>query len=174
MIMPFKTSVPKLGNEVFIAPGAWVIGNVEIADSVSIFFGSVLRGDIQPIRIGRGTNIQEHSMLHTTQKRSPAIVGEYVTIGHRAIVHGCKIGDRSLVGMGAIVLDDTVIEEECLIAAGTIVPEGKTIPAKSMVMGVPGKVVRTLSEEEIRMIRKGTDHYIELGKEYQEFFLKAV
>ncbi len=171
MITSFGSHRPQLGKGVFVAPESWVIGDVILGDDVSIFFGAVLRGDILPIRVGRGTNIQELSMLHTSQQRTPTILGEYVTVGHRAIVHGCSIGDRTLVGMGAIILDETVVEEDCIIGAGTVLPERKRIPAKSMVLGVPGKVVRALGEDEIRTLTKGAEHYIELGHEYQKLLL---
>ncbi len=167
MILPLAASSPRLGKDVFVAPDAWVIGDVELADNVSVFFGAVLRGDLLPIRVGRGTNIQEHSMLHTTHGRAPAVVGEYCTIGHRAIIHGCTVGNRCLVGMGAIILDGTVVEDECVIAAGALIPEGKHIPARSMVMGVPGKVVRSLTAEEVKMLPVGAERYIETGATFR-------
>jgi carbonic anhydrase/acetyltransferase-like protein (isoleucine patch superfamily) len=174
MITGFSGALPKLGRDVFIAPDAWVIGDVRLDDNVSIFFGAVLRGDILPITVGRGSNIQEHAMLHTSRKRTPTVVGQDVTVGHRAIIHGCTIGDRSLVGMGAVILDETIVEEDCIIAAGTVLPERKRIPAKSMVMGVPGKVVRTLSEDEIRALPQGSRHYVELGRQYRDLFLEKI
>ncbi|MFN8391064.1 MAG: gamma carbonic anhydrase family protein [Bdellovibrionota bacterium] len=171
MVTEFDGHTPKLHESVFIAPDAWVIGDVRLGEDVSIFFGAVLRGDILPIRIGKGTNIQEHSMLHTSQQRSPTLVGDYVTIGHRAIVHGCSIGNRCLIGMGSVILDETVIEDDCIIAAGTVIPEKKHIPARSMVMGVPGKVVRTLSDDEVARLPNGAYHYVEVGRKYRELFL---
>ncbi len=163
MITPLPGKIPSIGEGVFIAPGAHVIGDVSIGDRVSIFFGAVLRGDLLSISIGSETNIQEHSMLHTTNGRSPTIVGDQVTIGHRALVHGCTVGNRCLVGMGSIILDDTVIEDECLIGAGTLITEGKRIPAGSMVLGSPGKVVRALTDSERAGLRAAAAGYVETG-----------
>ena len=168
MILPFGPHVPAIGEDCFIAPDAWVIGQSVLAQQVSVFFGASVRGDIEAISIGAGTNIQEHSLIHTSRGRSPAIVGANCTIGHRAIVHGCTIGSRCLVGMGAIILDDTIVEDECIIAAGTVLSEKKRIPARSMVMGVPGKVVRSLRDEEVEGILKNAEHYRALGKSYRE------
>ena len=170
MILRLDSRIPRIGQEVFLAPDAWVIGDVELGDQVSIFFGAVLRGDLLPIRVGRGTNIQEHAMVHTTHGRKPAVIGEYCTVGHRAIVHGCTVGNRCLVGMGAIILDETEIGDECVIAAGCLIPEGKTIPPRSMVMGVPGKVVRELTVAEVTMLPVSAERYIETGKLFREKF----
>ncbi len=170
MILPLPNSetsspaVPKRGARGFIAPDAWVIGDVELSDDVSIFFGAVLRGDLRPIQIGRGTNIQEHAMLHTTHGRTPTIVGEYVTVGHRAILHGCTVGNCCLIGMGSIILDGAVIGDECLIGAGALVPEGKIIPPRSLVIGMPGKVARALSEDEAKGLRIAAERYVETGR----------
>ena len=166
MILPFANQTPRIGSTVFIAPDAWVIGDVELGDEVSIFFGAVLRGDLLPIRVGNETNIQEHALLHTTHGRTPTIVGEQVTIGHRAIVHGCRLGNRVLVGMGAIILDEAVVEDECLIGAGTVITEGKRIPARSLVFGVPGKVIRKLDESELEYLKTSANGYVLSGREY--------
>jgi len=173
MILDFEGKHPSTGKGVFLAPDAWLIGDVTVGDDVSIFFGAVLRGDLRPIRIGSRTNIQEHAMVHTTHGRSAALIGESCTIGHRAIVHGCTIGNRCLIGMGSIILDDTEIGDECLIAAGAVVSEGKKIPPRSMVMGVPGKVVRTLDENEIRRLPLSADGYVELGAKYRAILKSA-
>ena len=171
MIKSFGEKTPSFGEEVFVAPDAWVIGDVSIGSHVSIFFHAVLRGDILPISIGSGTNIQEHAMIHTSHGRTPTVVGENCTIGHRAIVHGCSLGDRVLVGMGAIILDETEIGDECIIAAGAVVPEGKKIPPRSLVMGVPGKVVRELGEEDLKYLEDSARGYIEAGKLYSRMKL---
>lgn len=169
-IIPFKDRFPVVNASAFVAPTAWITGDVIVEADVSIFFGGVLRGDLQPVRIGKGTNIQEHAMVHTTGGRSPAIVGEYVTVGHRAIVHGCSIGNRCLIGMGSIILDDTVIEDDCLIGAGSVIPEGRRIPSRSLVLGMPGKVVRELSDEEVANLPSGAFQYIEVGRTYKSYF----
>lgn len=164
MIKSFKNIQPKVHSNTFIAPDAWVIGDVEIEEDVSIFFNTVLRGDIQPIKVGKGTNIQEHSMVHTSKGRSPTTIGEQTTIGHRAIIHGCTIGNRCLVGMGAIVLDDTVIGDESLVAAGAVVSENKTFPPRSLIMGVPGKVIRELTDDEVKKQIKSAEDYVLTGR----------
>lgn len=164
MIKPYNNIQPKIHASAFIAPDAWIIGDVEIAKDVSIFFNVVVRGDIQAIRIGRGSNVQEHSLIHTSRGRSPAIIGEEVVVGHRAIIHGCTIGNCCLVGMGSIVLDDTVIGDESLIAAGTVISEKKIFPARSLIMGVPGKLVRTLSEEEVKKQVQSAKEYVITGR----------
>lgn len=134
-------------DELWLAPDSHIIGSVTLGKKVGVWFGAVLRGDNEPIMIGEGTNIQEHTMVHT-DPGFPVTVGENCTIGHRAIIHGCTIGDNSLVGMGAIVLNGANIGKNCLIGAGALVPEGKSIPDNSLVVGMPGRIVRTLSDEE--------------------------
>lgn len=171
MIIPYQSITPSLGENVFVAPDAWVIGDVTLGDQVSIFFGAVLRGDILRVTVGRGTNIQEHSMLHTSHDRMPTTLGEEVTIGHRAIVHGATVGDRCIIGMGAILLDDAVVEEDCLIGAGALITSNTRIPARSLVMGVPGKVIRSLSDEEVASLKQSAINYIETGKQYLEMDL---
>lgn len=171
MIIPYGETTPTLGNNVFVAPDAWIIGNVDLGDQVSVFFGSVLRGDILPITVGRGSNIQEHSMLHTSHDRMPTIIGEDVTIGHRAIVHGATVGNRCIIGMGAILLDDAVVEDDCIIGAGALITSNTHIPAGSMVMGMPAKVVRSLSEEERSFLKQSAINYVETGKQYLEMNL---
>lgn len=168
MILPFGGATPQVSASAFVAPDAWVIGDVDLGENVSVFFGAVLRGDILPIRVGRGTNLQEHALVHTSHGRMPTSIGEQVTVGHRAIVHGCTIGSRCLIGMGSIILDDTIVEDECVIAAGSVVPEKKRFPARSMIMGVPGKVVRMLGEADLSAIRLGAERYVALGAEYRK------
>lgn len=166
MILEFDGKTPSLGKDVFLAPDAWLIGDVSLGDQVSVFFGAVLRGDLLAIQVGSGTNIQEHCLLHTTHGRSPTIVGQNCTIGHKAILHGCSVGDSSLIGMGATVLDDSVIGEESLVGAGSLVTEGKTFPPRSLILGSPAKVVRTLSEQECAQIKKSSAAYVRTGKEF--------
>ena len=167
MILALPHAVPNIGQNVFIAPDANIIGDVTLSDNVSVFFGAVLRGDLLPISVGAGTNIQEHCLLHTTSGRTPVLVGTACTIGHRAIIHGCSVGNRCLIGMGAIILDEAIIEDECIIGAGALIPEGKRIPARSLVLGVPGRVLRTLSEEEIHGLPESAARYIETGRMYR-------
>jgi carbonic anhydrase/acetyltransferase-like protein (isoleucine patch superfamily) len=142
----------------WIAPTATVIGNVTLGEGVGIWFGAVLRGDGEAISVGADTNIQEHVMLHT-DPGFPVTVGAGCTIGHRAIIHGCTVGDGVLVGMGAIILNGARIGANTLIGAGALVAEGKDIPERSLVIGTPGKVVRQLSDDEIVKLRASAAHY---------------
>ena len=144
--------------EFWVAPGAHVIGNVSIGRSVSIWFGAVIRGDNEPVVLGGGTNVQDNAVLHT-DPGFPLKIGAQCTIGHSAIVHGCTIGDRSLVGMGATVLNGAVIERNCLVGANALVPEGVCIPEGSLFLGVPGRVVRELSPEEVSSLDRAACHY---------------
>ncbi len=154
-----------------VSPGAWVhpsaclIGRVRIADEVSVWPGSVIRGDVDRIEVGRGSNIQDLAVLHPNTGR-PVLIGEGVTVGHSAIIHGSVIGAHSLVGMGAVVMD-CEIGEYCVIAAGAVVTPGSVIPARSMVMGAPGKVKRPLTDEECAGLVKSEKTYIALSGEYK-------
>jgi len=149
MIYALDDTAPRLpaAGDVWIAPGAHVIGKVSLAEGVGIWFGAVLRGDNEEIRIGRGSNVQENSVLHTDWD-FPLTVGENCTIGHRALLHGCTIGDNSLIGMGSVIMNGARIGKGCLIGANTLITEGKDIPDGSLVMGSPGRVVRLLDEQE--------------------------
>jgi carbonic anhydrase/acetyltransferase-like protein (isoleucine patch superfamily) len=133
---------------VFLADGAQVIGDVEIGEDSSVWYNTVLRGDVNSIRIGRRTNIQDLSMLHVHKNRFPCTAGDDVTVGHHVVMHGCTVGNRVLVGIGAIILDGVVIEDDSFIAAGSLLTPGTLIPPGSLVMGAPGKVKRALTSEE--------------------------
>lgn len=146
-------------GEYWVAPNAVVVGRVAIGEAVGIWFGAVIRGDNEPISIGAETNIQEHCIFHSDDGY-PLTVGRGCTIGHRAILHGCTIGDNVLVGMGATVLNGAVIGDDCLIGAGALVPEGRTIPPGSLVLGMPGKVARPLSADEVARNRWSAAHYV--------------
>ncbi|WP_315923395.1 gamma carbonic anhydrase family protein [Mesorhizobium sp. SP-1A] len=143
----------------WIAPDAVLIGNLEIGRDAGFWFGAVLRGDNELIAIGAGTNIQEHTVVHT-DPGFPVSVGEGCTIGHRAMLHGCTIGDNSLIGMGAIVLNGARIGRNCLVGAGALVTEGKEFPDNSLIVGSPAKVVRALDEAAIERLRSSARHYI--------------
>ncbi len=166
MILDFEGKKPEIGKDVFVADTARVIGDVELNDYVSIWYGAVLRGDIGKIIIGKRSNIQDNSVLHITPPDYPVIVGEDVTVGHGVVLHGCKIGSRSLVGMGAVVLDGAEIGEESLVAAGALVPPGKKFPKRSLIMGMPAKVVRTLTDEDVKAILENAEEYVRLGKRH--------
>jgi carbonic anhydrase/acetyltransferase-like protein (isoleucine patch superfamily) len=151
---------PRIASDAWIAPGCYVIGNVVVADRASVWFGSTLRGDNETITIGAGSNVQENCVLHTDMG-FPLTIGAGCTIGHKAMLHGCTIGENSLIGMGATVLNGAVIGKDCLIGAGALITEGKQIPDGSLVMGVPGKVVRALDDQAIAGLRLSALSYQE-------------
>jgi carbonic anhydrase/acetyltransferase-like protein (isoleucine patch superfamily) len=156
-------------GDYFIADNASVIGSVLLHNDTSVWFGAVVRGDNEPIIIGAGSNVQEHCVLHT-DLGSPLVIGRDCTIGHKAVVHGCKIGDNSLIGIGAIVLNDATIGKNCLIGAGALVSEGKVIPDGSLVVGAPGKVIRQLTAEQIEGLTVSAQNYVRNFKRYKAGF----
>ena len=156
---------PQLGTGVFIAPSADVLGDVTLGDDSSVWYQAVLRGDINRILVGPRSNIQDGAVVHLADD-FPAVIGELVTIGHKAVVHACTIHDEVLVGMGAIILDGAVIRKNSLVAAGSVVTPGKDFPPGSMIMGSPAKVVRNLTPEEIKSLEVSADHYVELARSY--------
>ncbi|MDP2581406.1 gamma carbonic anhydrase family protein [Shimia thalassica] len=149
---------PDIAEDSWVAPDANVIGNVRLEDGASVWFGCTIRGDNETIVIGKGSNVQENTVMHT-DPGCPLTIGEGCTIGHKAMLHGCTIGENSLIGMGATVLNGAKIGKNCLIGAGALVTEGKVIPDGSLVMGAPGKVVRTLDEAAINGLRGSALHY---------------
>lgn len=165
MLRPFRDTFPTVSPTAFIADSADVIGRVTIGDDSGIWFGAVLRGDVNQITIGNRSNIQDQSVVHV-DRTHPAQIGDDVTIGHGAIVHGCTIGNGSLIGMGAIILDGAVIGENVLVGAGSLVPQGKVIPPRSLVMGSPAKIIRALTEEEVEQLMDSANRYVAYSKEY--------
>ncbi|MGA7878263.1 MAG: gamma carbonic anhydrase family protein [Desulfoferrobacter sp.] len=165
-VLPYKDRYPRLGDEVFIAPGAWVIGDVAIGDRSSIWFNTVVRGDVHYIRIGSETNIQDNCVLHVTEGKFPLEIGNRITIGHRAIVHGCVIGDECLIGMGAIILDGARIGEGSVVAAGSVVAPGTDIAPNSLVMGIPATHKKTVAQEERELVKSSVAHYLQLSNDY--------
>ncbi|MBQ9978823.1 MAG: gamma carbonic anhydrase family protein [Clostridia bacterium] len=154
-----------IDKTVFIADGARVLGDVEIGKNSSVWFNAVIRADSNSIKIGERSNVQDNAVIHTSRNFG-VVIGDNVTIGHGAIVHGCTIGNNVMIGMGAIVLNGAVIEENCIIGAGALVTQGKVIPAGSLVFGNPARVVRALSEDEIRSITDNADSYVNEAREY--------
>ena len=148
-IFPFKKFSPKIAKNVFLAPGVKIIGNVEIGEHSSVWYNTVIRGDVHYIKIGSLTNIQDCSMLHVTSNRFPLNIGYRVTIGHSVNLHGCTIHDLCLVGIGAIILDSAVIEDRAIVSAGAVVTPGFTVPSGKLVAGVPAKIIRDLKQTEI-------------------------
>jgi len=163
---------PKIHETAYISPTATIIGNVEICEGASVWFGAVLRGDTDLIKVGKNSNVQDNSVLHT----DPGIkldIGEGVTIGHRVMLHGCTIGDNSLIGIGATLLNRVSIGDSCLVGAHSLVTEGKTFEDKSMVVGAPGKRIRKLSEAQIEMLKMSANIYVANGQRFKAD-LKAI
>jgi carbonic anhydrase/acetyltransferase-like protein (isoleucine patch superfamily) len=159
---------PNVHETVFVAPGAYLIGEVNIGKESTVWFNAVLRGDEGSISIGERTSIQDNVTCHLYEG-SPLQIGDEVTVGHNAILHGCKIGNRCIIGMGSTILDGADIGEECIIGANTLIPSGKKIPPRSLVVGSPGKVVRELSERDLELIQLSIDTYVQKGKEYKQY-----
>lgn len=165
MIYTFNGKTPQLHSSVYVAPGARLLGDIVMEENVTVLFNTVLRAELEKISIGKGSNIQDNSTIHV-DARFPVTVGEYCTIGHNVVLHGCKLEDGCLIGMGAIVLNGAVIGKNSLIAAGTLIPEGKVIEPGVLVAGVPGRVVRKLTEDEISRSKQGVKIYMDFGKLY--------
>ncbi len=169
MLIPYRSKMPVIDKTAYIAPNATLIGDVTVGKDASIWFSAVLRGDECSIIIGEGSNVQDNATLHGyAPKDCNVVLGKYVTVGHNACVHGCKIGDGTLVGMGATILNGAVIGERCIIAAGALVKEGAVIPDDSLVVGVPGKVIRTLDPAQSADNLRVAKEYVGLGREYGE------
>lgn len=157
---------PRMADSAWVADSAQVMGNVVLADDSSVWFGATLRGDTETITVGRGSNVQDGSVMHA-DIGYPLTVGDNVTIGHMVMLHGCTIGDESLIGIGATVLNGAVIGKNCLVGAGSLVTEGKTFPDGSMIMGTPAKVVKSLTPEQIEGLRRSAQHYVENAQRYR-------
>ncbi len=166
VLRPYRSIHPRVAPTAFIDQSAQVIGDVVIGDDSSVWMNAVLRGDVNSIRIGRRTNIQDGSVAHGMSGTYSVTLGDDVTVGHVAVLHGCTIGDRCLIGMGAIVLNGVTIGSESIIAAGALLVEGWTVPARSLVMGSPGRVRRSLTDEEVDSIQRYADHYVTYKSEY--------
>jgi carbonic anhydrase/acetyltransferase-like protein (isoleucine patch superfamily) len=167
MIHAYKGVVPKVHPSVFIGASADVIGDVELAEESSVWFNTVVRGDVNYIRVGRGSNLQDGTVIHVNRKGNPTILEEYVTVGHAARLHGCHIKSHCLIGIGAVVLDGAVLEEECLVAAGAVVSPGTKVPRGSVLMGTPARVKRQVTEADLDLIRRSAKNYIALAAEYK-------
>jgi carbonic anhydrase/acetyltransferase-like protein (isoleucine patch superfamily) len=165
-VLPFQGQRPRIHPDAWLAPGVVVIGDVEIGADTSIWFGTVVRGDVHWIRIGARTNLQDQCVVHVTRDRYPTEIGDEVTVGHRATVHGCRVRDGALVGIGAIVLDGAEVGEGALVAAGALVPPGVTIPPRHLVRGVPARVARELDADELATQRRRTLEYVETARAY--------
>lgn len=167
LILPFEGTHPEIHPTAYVADNATVIGDVVIGEESSIWFGTVVRGDMMPIRIGRRTNVQDNSVIHVTTDIAGCILGDEVTVGHRAILHACTVGNRVLVGMGAIVLDLAVVEDDVVIGAGSLVTPRTRLPSGYLCMGSPARPVRPLKDAEREMIRQGWTSYQAISKRYR-------
>ena len=179
MILPFKGIEPQVPEECFVAPSADIIGDVEIGEQSSVWFQVIIRGDVNKIRIGKRTNIQDAAVLHVTrdkppQKGAPLTIGDDVTVGHRATLHGCTIKNRVLIGMGASILDHAVIDDDSIVAAGALVTKGKVFPPRSLIQGSPATAVRELTADEISFLKKSAANYVKdseiYNAEFEELF----
>jgi carbonic anhydrase/acetyltransferase-like protein (isoleucine patch superfamily) len=162
-----------IADDAFIAPSAVVIGDVKLHPEASIWFGAVLRGDIETITIGRGSNIQDGTVCHT-DPNNPCTIGEFVTVGHMAMLHGCTIGDGSLIGIGATLMNGSSVGKECIVGAHALVTEGKKFPDGVVIMGAPAKVVRELNDDDRAKLRANAERYVERAKRYKQELTEAV
>jgi carbonic anhydrase/acetyltransferase-like protein (isoleucine patch superfamily) len=167
-ISPYKGTTPRIDDSVYIAPGAVVVGDVVCGKDSSIWYNVVIRGDVGHVHIGERVNVQDLSMIHMSEGMSNAEIGDDVTIGHRAIIHGARIEDRVLIGMGAIILDNAVIGEDSIVGANALVTKNTDIPPRSLVLGAPAKVVRELTDEEVASLPKSAAHYVEIAGSHSE------
>jgi carbonic anhydrase/acetyltransferase-like protein (isoleucine patch superfamily) len=167
MLRPYRGQVPRVHPTAFIDDSAQVIGDVEIGEQSSVWMCVVIRGDVNRIRIGRRSNIQDGTIVHVMKDTHPTVIGDDVTIGHAAVVHGCTVEDRCLIGMGAILLNGVTVGSGSIVAAGTLLPEGTQVPPRSLVMGSPGKVRRTLSDADLDEIQMYADRYVAYRLDYQ-------
>ncbi|MDY0117060.1 MAG: gamma carbonic anhydrase family protein [Sulfurimonadaceae bacterium] len=174
MIYPYKNMLPKIGNKTWIAPSADVIGDVTCGEECSIWFGTVVRGDVHYIKIGDRVSIQDLSMVHVTHYKKadksdghPTIIGNDVTIGHRVMLHGCTIEDACLIGMSATILDGAVIGKESIVGADALVTKNKIFPPRSLIMGSPAKVVRALTDEEVAELYASASRYVKFKESYE-------
>ena len=157
---------PQLGENAWIAPNATVTGDIRLGKSASIWFNATLRGDNDPIHIGDNTNIQDGSVLHTDEG-VPMHIGNDVTVGHLVMLHGCTVGDGSLIGIGSVILNRVVIGKGCIVGANTLIPEGKVFPDRVLIVGSPGKVVRELTDADVANLKKSAAHYVDNAARYQ-------
>jgi carbonic anhydrase/acetyltransferase-like protein (isoleucine patch superfamily) len=167
MIKKFRGKFPIIPDSCYISESVDLIGDVTLGENVSLWFGTIVRGDMHFITIGNRSNIQDNSVIHVTTDVSPTRIGDEVTVGHNAIIHGATIEDRCLIGMGAIIMDDVVIGEGSIVGAGAVVPPNMIIPPRSLVLGLPAKIVRQTTGEELEMIIERAQHYIDFSQEYK-------
>ena len=168
MLLEYKGKWPRLGERVFVAEGAKIIGDVEIGDHSSVWFNSVIRGDVHYIRIGKHTNIQDGSILHVMKDQYPVVLHDYVTVGHGVMLHGCEIQSHCLIGMRATILNNARVGPHCIVGAGAVITEGTVIPPRTLALGVPARIKRELTDEEVA----GIDEYARRYYQYKETYLE--
>ncbi len=173
MLLEYKGKRPVLGDRVFIAEGAIIVGDVVIGDHSSVLFNSVIRGDVDIIRIGAHTNIQDGSVLHVMRNQYPLVLHDYVTVGHGAMLHGCEIESHCLIGMRATILNNVKVGSHCIVGAGALITEGTKIPPRSLVLGIPGRVKRALTDAEVQNIDEYARRYYQYKETYLEMNTKA-
>lgn len=167
LIRPFKETSPVIDSEAFVAENAVIIGAVEIGADSSIWYGCTLRGDVNNIRIGQRTNIQDHTLIHVSSTGQGTYIGDDVTVGHSAVLHACTIGDMAFIGMQACVMDDAVVEDRAMIAAGALVTPGKRVPSGQLWGGSPARYMRDLTVEELKFLEFSAVRYVKLSKAYK-------
>jgi carbonic anhydrase/acetyltransferase-like protein (isoleucine patch superfamily) len=168
LILPVENKFPQIGDNSFIAENATIVGDVVMGENCSVWFTAVIRGDVHYIRIGKNTNIQDGAIIHGTYRKAPTNIGDNVSIGHRAIVHGCTLKDHVLIGMGAIIMDNAVIEEFCIVAAGAVVLENTICEKGHLYAGVPAKKIKVLTDEQLALLKRLPDNYIMYSKWFTE------
>ena len=167
MLIPYKGILPEVHDSVFVAPGAYLIGDVRIGKDSSVWFNAVLRGDDGPIIIGERCSIQDNSTIHLFEG-FPVEIEDDVTIGHNVILHGCKVGKRCIIGMGSTLLDNVEVGDDCIIGANTLLSGGIKIPPRSLVLGSPGRVVREITQKDLDLLQTSSEHYVKRGKKFRE------
>jgi carbonic anhydrase/acetyltransferase-like protein (isoleucine patch superfamily) len=168
VILAYDGKTPRVAASAYLAPGSVVVGDVELGEDSSVWFQTVIRGDVNVVRIGARTNVQDHSVVHVTSRTHPTIVGDDVTIGHRVVLHGCTVKDRCLIGIGAIVLDGAVVGPDAMVGAGALVPPGMVVPSGTLVLGAPAKVKRDLTAEELASFRTSAARYAGYAARYRQ------
>lgn len=165
-VLPYEGILPKIAEDVFIAKGAVVIGDVTIGSGGSVWYNTVVRGDIASIAIGRNCNLQDNTTVHVDRGK-PVTIGDDVSVGHGAVVHGCTVGRGALIGIHAVVLSGATIGEDCIVGAGAVVPEGKDLPARSLALGVPARVIRSVTDEEVAQNTRRVQRYAQLAQDHK-------
>ncbi len=166
-IRPFGGKAPRLHDSVMLVGDVTIVGDVEIGEQSSLWFGAVVRGDVNNVRIGARTNIQDLCVVHVTSRTHPTLVGDDVTLGHRVTLHGCTVRSRCLIGIGAVIMDGAVVEDDAMVGAGALVPPGMLIPSGTLALGSPAKVKRNLTPEEVAFFRKSAQNYMAYAEQYR-------